>query len=288
MVLVTLLWSIAGVVTRQLEASPGFEVTFWRSAFNALTLALLLAWTGREGLVIRLRQARWPVWLSGVCWAVMFTAFMFAITMTTVARVLLTLAATPLVTALAARLALGHRLPLRTTVAVGVAAAGIVWMFGEAAFGGSARDALGMAVALAVPLAAAVNWTLLQHTSRRGERTATAPADDMLPAVLIGACLSAAVMLPFAWPFQSTLHDIGWLALLGAVQLAIPCMLVLWVARVLPAPEIALIGLLEVLFGVLWAWWGAGEVPASSTLAGGALVIAALAANEALALASRR
>jgi drug/metabolite transporter (DMT)-like permease len=49
----------------------------------------------------------------------------------------------------------------------------------------------------------------------------------------------------------------------------------------LPAPEIALLALLEVIFGVLLAWLGAGEVPADSTLAGGALVLAALAANEA-------
>ena len=36
MIAVTLMWSIAGVVTRQLEAARSFEVTFWRSAFNAL------------------------------------------------------------------------------------------------------------------------------------------------------------------------------------------------------------------------------------------------------------
>ena len=56
-------------------------------------------------------------------------------------------------------------------------------------------------------------------------------------------------------------------------------------ARELPAPEIALLALLEVIFGVLLAWAGAGEVPSDSTLAGGALVLGALAANH---LAGRR
>jgi hypothetical protein len=41
MVLVTLLWSIAGVVTRHLDAARSFEVTFWRSLFNALALLSL-------------------------------------------------------------------------------------------------------------------------------------------------------------------------------------------------------------------------------------------------------
>ena len=36
MILVTLMWSIAGVVTRHLDAARSFEVNFWRSLFNAV------------------------------------------------------------------------------------------------------------------------------------------------------------------------------------------------------------------------------------------------------------
>ena len=42
MVLITLMWSTAGVVTRHLEGARSFEVTFWRSAFNALALVIAL------------------------------------------------------------------------------------------------------------------------------------------------------------------------------------------------------------------------------------------------------
>jgi drug/metabolite transporter (DMT)-like permease len=58
-------------------------------------------------------------------------------------------------------------------------------------------------------------------------------------------------------------------------------------SKVLAAPEISLLGLLEVIFGVLLAWVGAGEVPGADALAGGALVIAALVANEWLAMRGR-
>jgi drug/metabolite transporter (DMT)-like permease len=51
-------------------------------------------------------------------------------------------------------------------------------------------------------------------------------------------------------------------------------------ARVLKAPEIALLALLEVIFGILLAWIGANEVPGPTVLTGGALVIGALVANE--------
>jgi drug/metabolite transporter (DMT)-like permease len=102
----------------------------------------------------------------------------------------------------------------------------------------------------------------------------------MLPAVLLGALLSAAVTLPLALPLSATAHDLSWLALLGVFQLAIPCLLVVRLSKVLPAPEISLLGLLEVIFGVVLAWVGAGEVPGPDALAGGALVIAALIGNE--------
>ena len=66
------------------------------------------------------------------------------------------------------------------------------------------------------------------------------------------------------------------------------CLIVVQLSRVLPAPEIALLGLLEVIFGVLWAWLGAGEAPSSAALLGGAMVLAALVGNELLGLRAGR
>jgi drug/metabolite transporter (DMT)-like permease len=280
MIVVTLMWSIAGVVTRQLEAARSFEVTFWRSAFNAGALvALLAAMRGPGPLWRSLREGGRTLWISGLCWSVMYTAFMVAITLTTVANVLVTMALAPLLTALIARVALGHRLARRTWGAIVVAGLGIAWMYARGVSGADSRQLLGTAVAFAVPLASAVNWTVIQHNNRQGEAT-----QDLLPAVLIGALLSALLTLPLSWPFAASGHDLGLLALLGVVQLAIPCLLVVKVARVLSAPEVALLALLEVIFGVIWAWLGAGEAPSLAVLGGGALVLGALAGNELLGL----
>jgi drug/metabolite transporter (DMT)-like permease len=283
MLAVTLMWSIAGVVSRWLESAAAFEVTFWRSAFNALGLVvLLLALRGPRQLSATLRNGGRALWLSGVCWSVMFTAFMVALTLTSVANVLVTMAVGPLFTALLSWLVLGHRLEPRTWIAIALAGIGIAWMHGANVQAGDARQWLGTLVALAVPVAAAINWTLLQHlktTAAQGGET-----EDMLPAVLLGALISAAVTLPLAWPLQATAHDIGWLAMLGVVQLAIPCLMAVAAARVLSGPEISLLALLEVIFGVLWAWLGASEAPTAAVLGGGTLVLLALAGNEALAL----
>ena len=272
MVLVTLMWSIAGVVTRQLESARSFEVTFWRSFFTVLSLLVILpVWQGRA-VFLRIRSGGTALWLSGVCWSVMFTAFMVALTMTSVANVLVTMSIGPLLTALLARMFIGHRIASRTWLAIALAGAGIAWMYaGQMNLSGQLTGTL---VALLVPLAAASHWTVVQYSRQHGENV------DLVPAVLVGAVISAVVTLPLSLPFSATPHDLGLLAALGLFQLAIPCVLSVLCAGVLKAPEVSLLGLLEVIFGILLAWVGAGEVPGANVLTGGALVIVALGLNE--------
>lgn len=279
MVAVTLMWATAGVVTRHLEHARSFEITFWRSFFTlAALLVILPAWQGRAVLA-KIRTGGSALWISGVCWCVMFTAFMVALTLTSVANVLVTMALGPLLTALAARIFIGHRLPARTWGAIVVAGLGIGWMYGTQLGDGLLAGTL---VALCVPLAGACNWTVVQHAHAKGQDV------DLVPSVLVGAAISSLLMLPLAWPFHANARDIGLLAFLGLFQLAIPCVLSVLCARVLKAPEVALLALLEIIFGITLAWVGAGEAPAPSVMVGGALVIGALVFNEWLGLRGRR
>ena len=273
------MWSIAGVVTRQLESAQSFEITFWRSLFTFLSLLVLLPLTQGRDVFKGMRQGGVSLWLSGVCWSVMFTAFMLALTMTTVANVLITMAMGPFFTALVARVVLGQRIDVRTALAIVMAALGIAWMFGAEV---ATQGWLGFVVALCVPLAAAVNWTVVQRAAVRGL------AVDLAPGVLIGAAISCLVTLPMSMPFQAVATDVAWLALLGLVQLAIPCLLSVACARVLKAPEVSLLALLEVVFGIFLAWWGAGEEPSSSVFSGGLLVLGALLAHQGLAWRERQ
>ena len=270
MVAVTLMWSTAGVITRQLEHARSFEVTFWRSFFTLLSLLVILPFFQGREVFGKIRHGRAALWISGLCWSVMFTAFMLALTLTSVANVLVTMAVGPLFTALIARVFIGHRIAPRTWTAILVAGAGIAYMYGAQV---SAGQLAGTLVALFVPLAGAVNWTVTQRSHAHGQDV------DLVPAVLVGAAISALVTLPLAMPFRASAHDIWLLAFLGLVQLAIPCALSVICARVLKAPEIALLALLEIIFGILLAWLGADEAPTQAVLAGGALVIGALVVN---------
>lgn len=271
MVLVTLMWSSAGVVSRHLEHARSFEVTFWRAFFTFVSLCVLLPLVRGPQVFARMRHAPRALWVSALCWCVMFTAFMVALVLTSVGNVLVTMALGPLLTAVVAWLAIGHRVQPRTWAAIVTAGGGIAYMYAAQL---DQSKITGTLVALCVPLAGAVNWTVTQHAHAQGQDV------ELEPAVWLGAALSALLTLPWAWPFSATAHDVLLLGGLGVFQLAVPCVLSVWCARVLKAPELALLALLEVIFGIVLAWWGAGETPAQAVLVGGGVVIGALVVNE--------
>ena len=260
------LWSTAGVVTRHVGRATPFELVFWRSLFAFVFVAAALLILRRSPL----KMGR-PGLVSGALWGVMFTAFMIALTFTSTANTLVVMSISPFVTTLLARAFLRDPVPMGTWIAAGAATVGIGWMFASDFSAHSARDLTGMLIALSIPIAGAVNVVTLR---------AAAAELDLRPAVMLGGAISCLVALPLALPLQATPKDVALLAFLGVFQLGLPCMLMVVAARVLLAPEIALIGLLEVVLGPLWAWLGAGEIPARATVSGGAIVLAALIINE--------
>jgi drug/metabolite transporter (DMT)-like permease len=272
MVCAASLWSIAGVFTRHLDAARDFEVTLWRSFFSAIFVAGALLWQqGMGNAVATVRKLGRLGVLSAIMWCVMFNCFMIALTKTTVANTLVVMSVSPLLTAFLAWLLLKQSIPQRTWYAIVAALIGIVWMFVRGMTDVDGQNLLGMMIASAVPVAAAINVIAIKKAGH---------GVDLIPAILLGSVFSVALMLPLAWPLQASLHDVVILAILGFFQLGLPCMLMIRASRGLSAPEISLLALLEVLLGPLWAWLGAAEVPAQETLIGGALVLAALVFNE--------
>jgi len=277
MIIAPALWSIAGVVTRhlspELQAQGRFEITLWRSVFAAIFVGGFLLFVQRD-FVGSLRRAGVAGLLSGAMWATMFTCFMLALTLTSTANTLIVLAVAPLTTALLARAFLTAPIPPRTWAAIAIATVGIGAMFADSLRIESGTAALGMLIAFGAPLASAINVVILK---KRGGSV------DLIPAVFLGGTISALLVMPFAWPWMADARDIALLALLGFFQLGLPWMLLVIAARQLSATEVALLALLEVVLGPLWAWLGAGEVPTASALFGGALVLSALLFNEMVA-----
>ncbi len=275
MVLVPLLWSMAGIFTRQLASVKNVEIVFWRSGFAALFVAGYLLVSRREQFFFGLRKMGVSGFFSGVMWAVIFTCFMLALTLTTVANTLLVGSITPFLTAFFARLFLGQKTSPGTWITIILTFFGVGWIFVGNAGGLKDSHLAGLFFALAVPFAYAANYIIF---SRARWKT------DMMPSVFLGGALSSIVMIFPAFPLEASAHDIGMLAVLGVFQLGIPCLLLVYVSRFLLPAEMALVAILEIVLGPLWVWIGINEIPSKETLAGGSVVLLCLLSHEVVSM----
>ena len=93
-------------------------------------------------------------------------------------------------------------------------------------------------------------------------------------------CLSQVLVFLFAAPFASVSEvggkDLALLVGLGVGQIGLGLIFLTIGARLIPAAEVALITLLEIVLGPLWVWIALGERPGTTTLIGGAIVLAAV------------
>jgi drug/metabolite transporter (DMT)-like permease len=98
----------------------------------------------------------------------------------------------------------------------------------------------------------------------------------MAPATCLSQAILVAAFLPFASPGEISGDDVVWLAALGIGQIGLGFMLLTVGARLIPAAQVGLITLLEVVLGPVWVWLALDERPSTLTLVGGAIVIGAI------------
>jgi drug/metabolite transporter (DMT)-like permease len=259
--LAALAWSSAGVLQRDLSVGVATQVA-GRAAFAALALFAYVAVAERGRVVRAWRSAGWAGIGFGVCLAVASGCFIVALNHTTVAHVLFIQAIAPVLAALLARVTLGEPITARSAVAMVVALAGVGLMIG----GPGGGDALGDGLSLVMALAFAVAIVISRH--RRDV--------SMAPATCLAQLILLAAFLPFVTDSSVSGDDLLALAALGAGQIGLGLVFLTIGARLIPAAQVALITLLEVVLGPLWVWLAFSEQPGAATLAGGAVVIAAV------------
>jgi drug/metabolite transporter (DMT)-like permease len=278
MLCITLLWSTAGVISRQITHATGWDITFWRSAFTALFTGIYWLYSRRLPGVKQDLNTGKLLWASAVCWATMFTCFMLAMSYTSIGHVLLTMSVGPFLTAIFARVFMKHRILPQTWWAVFLAGMGLAYMFGSDLAHSEGRALTGVLIAFCVPVAAAINFLVLQHSATKQMEI------NLMPAVCLGAIISALLCFPALNLAVINRVDLVWLASLGLFQLAIPCVWMVWVSTRLPATEVSLLQVLEIIFGTTWAWLWGRETPSIATLIGGSVVVIVLVAHAAWGL----
>jgi drug/metabolite transporter (DMT)-like permease len=255
-------WSTAGVLQRQLTLDTPTQAC-GRAVFAGLALLASVAVVERG----RVGPAFLRMGLAGVavavCVAVASGSFIAALNHTSVARVLFLMAIAPVLAALLARVTLGEPITRRAVLAMALALGGVGLMLGAPGGGSLAGDALSLLAALA--------FAVMIVITRWRQDVSMAPATCLAQVFLVLA------FLPFASPAEIGGADVAYLAALGIGQIGLGFALLTVGARLIPAAQVGLITLLEVVLGPLWVWLALDERPSGLTLAGGAIVIAAIA-----------
>lgn len=254
-------WSTAGVLQRELSVDTATQLA-GRALFACVFLAGFVVVANRGHAVDAFRSMGAAGLAVAVCTAIASGSFIVALNHANVANVLFMQALAPIAAALLAWIALGESITRRASVAMVVAVLGVGLMVGGPGSGG----VLGVGVSLLMTLAFAVSIVI---TRQRREVS-------MAPAICLSQVFVVLVAAPFAAPGSITRRDLGLLVLLGVGQMGLGLIFLVVGARLIPAAEVALITLLEVVLGPLWVWISISERPAPTTILGGFVVILAV------------
>jgi drug/metabolite transporter (DMT)-like permease len=253
-------WSTAGILQRELDIDIATQLA-GRAFFAVLALLAYIAFAQRGAVVHAFRAVGSAGLAIAGLMAVSSGAFIVALNYAGVANVLFMQALAPVLAA-AMGMALGERVPRRTWAAMLVAIGGVALMAG----GPGHPGALGLCLSLVMTTAFAATLVITRH--RR--EVSMAPA-TCLSQVIVFVCAA-----PFADAASVDAQNLALLVALGVGQIGLGLVFLTIGGRLIPAAEVALITLLEVVLGPLWVWIFLSEEPSTATLVGGAVVLGAV------------
>lgn len=257
-------FGLAGVLTKSIHADP-LTIAAWRGFVGGLLIAVYVAWQRRRARAERPLRLGWRGWLMATTGALASIAFIAAFKNTYVANVAIIYATAPFIAALLGWLIAGERATAKTLAAALVSLAGVGMIVSSGLGGG---QPLGDGLALLMTFGSALYMVMI----RKFRET---------PVVWAGA-VSGLMLFVLGWfvaePLAISGRDAWLLAAFGA---SFALASVLWTegARRVPAAEAGLLGSAEVPFAVLFGWMFLAELPPAVSLAGGAVVLAAVFAH---------
>jgi drug/metabolite transporter (DMT)-like permease len=264
------LWSTVGLGIRLIEEAVVWQILLYRSISLSLFLYLVIRIRSGESPFAQVRRAGFPAVVAGLSLVAAYSGGIYAIQNTSVANAMLLFATAPFMAAVLGWIVLREPVSSATWVAIAAAIGGIAIMVadksGSVALRGSLA-ALGSAFGFAV-------FTVALRWGRTGE---------MLPAVFLSGLFAIGITLVICFGLGLSIvlspNDGGIAMGMGVFQVGAGLILYTLGSRILPAAELALLSLAEVLLGPLWVWLFLGETASANTLVGGVVLLAAIAGN---------
>ena len=269
-VLAGLLWSFMGLAVRHIETAGTWAILFWRSAGMVPVLLAFIAWRSGGHPLERLRRVGVAGVLGALGLVFAFAGAIYALQATMVANAVFLFAASPFIAALLGWIILREPVRPATWAAIAVAGVGMFVMVRDGLAGGETAGNL-------AALLSAFGFAAFTLTLRWGK------LEDMMPAVVLGGLFSMAVAGVVLGVRAEVLavpaRDIAISVAMGAGMLATGMALYTLGSRVVPAADLTLLSMVEVLLAPVWVWLVLGETASAGTFLGGGILLLAIAGN---------
>ena len=265
------LWSFGALIIRYMVEARNYQwqYLFYRGLTIAIVLLIYLMVKKGKTFITSFRHSG-ASGLLGACGLVAaFIGFIWSITLTTVANSLFMLATTPFVAAFLGIVFLKEKVRQLTWAAMVIALAGVLTMVLE---GLGEGNFFGNVIALISATGFAVFSVSLRWRKETPQFTTIALAGIICVVftMLILYSQNSTVAMPLRNVYLSMLH--GLIVGIGLILFATG-------AKFLPAAELTLLSMVEVIGGVLWVYlpiFGIHEVPSILTMIGGVIVLFAI------------
>ena len=258
--------SLGGPIIRLADDSTPWQFLLYRS-LGAAAIILVYFLVTRRPVLDLVRSAGVNGLVGGLGLAVAFTGYVWGVMHSTVANALFLISASPLVAAFLGWMVLRERVARSMWFAMFGVIVGVTIMIGE---GLAEADLLGDLAALA----SAVGFAVFSVAIRRGRDT------DMSPTILIGAAITTAFSAVMAAAsgtgLAAPMMDVGLAAAYGVLVIGVGIFMLTIGARNVPAAELLVLSLTEVVFASIWVWLAFGEVPSILTLVGGLIILGSI------------
>jgi len=261
--------STLGIGTRLTESASGMQIVFYRGVGLAVfATALLVFKHGRRSLAAFTESGR-AGFIAGVFLSLASMFIVLALVRTTAANAMFIVSLAPLLSAVFAWLILGEKVATKTWIAIGIAIAGVSIIINGAV---STQGMSGIIFAFLM----AISYGMFVVALRMGKD------QEMLPTMCWSAYILVIVLAFGLDDLSVPLQDIIIGLLLGVFQVGLGCYLLILGSKHVPAAQLTLFAMMEVVLNPIWVWLGVGEVPTNATLIGGAIILVAIC-YEALA-----
>ena len=259
--------SWGGFIVRSFEEASVWQILLIRSVFFVIALTFFLISTYKKDTLKIFKDAGYPALVAGFVLSLSFVAYVYAMTITTVANVVFIISTQTMFLAITGYIFLKEKISLISFISIVLAMSGITIMIGDSILSGSL---LGNIIALAIP----INFSILVIIIRKNKNL------DMVPAIFYSGIFSLIYGLILSESYTFSYHDIKMGFLLGVPQLAFGFICITIGSRSTASTTVGLLMLTETLFAPVWVWLFLNEIPPISVLIGGAIIIGAIILNS--------